>query len=317
MELKSKSVKLFCAVVESGSLLAAANKIALSAPAASRVIAQLESRLGFALFSRTGKALVLTDQGAEFYRVATESLRVWRTLEDFSSVQKHKKRTLRTAVLARHCSDVIIPAVVQVLKAHEHSLQVTMDVHSSRDFYYSKYSHPFDVGFGTLLTVHDDLIKVPIAFLPFRLVVSKDNPLACKPCVGPADYAHEDFIVLSHGTPEREYSDCLLPAQSRQQCVAEVSSTQVALRFVKRGVGVHFTDKLAGMSVSSDCVALEIQDPLTIPFYVFWSKTETELSLEIRQCIGQIAASIQAVGIELTAQGQAFLRDALAQKPCS
>ena len=36
MELKSKSVRLFCAVVESGSLLAAADKIALSASAASR-----------------------------------------------------------------------------------------------------------------------------------------------------------------------------------------------------------------------------------------------------------------------------------------
>ena len=34
MELKSKSVRLFCAVVESGSLLAAADKIALSASAA-------------------------------------------------------------------------------------------------------------------------------------------------------------------------------------------------------------------------------------------------------------------------------------------
>ena len=51
MELKSKSVRLFCAVVESGSLLAAADKIALSASAASRVISQLEERLGFTLFS--------------------------------------------------------------------------------------------------------------------------------------------------------------------------------------------------------------------------------------------------------------------------
>lgn len=56
MELKSKSVRLFCAVVESGSLLAAADKIALSASAASRVISQLEERLGFTLFDRSGKA---------------------------------------------------------------------------------------------------------------------------------------------------------------------------------------------------------------------------------------------------------------------
>ena len=78
MELKSKSVRLFCAVVETGSLLAAADKIALSASAASRVISQLEERLGFTLFDRSGKSLTLTEEGADFYRVAMESMRAWQ-----------------------------------------------------------------------------------------------------------------------------------------------------------------------------------------------------------------------------------------------
>lgn len=69
------------------------------------------------------------------------------------------QKTLRIAVLARHCSDVIIPAVVTIMKRHEETLRVTMDVHASRDIHYSKYSHPFDVGFGTLLSSHDDLEK--------------------------------------------------------------------------------------------------------------------------------------------------------------
>lgn len=158
MELKSKSVRLFCAVVESGSLLAAADKIALSASAASRVISQLEERLGFTLFDRSGKALTLTEEGADFYRVAMESMRAWQRLEEYSR-QRDRKKILRIAVLARHCSDVIIPAVVTIMKRHEETLRVTMDVHASRDIHYSKYSHPFDVGFGTLLSSHDDLEK--------------------------------------------------------------------------------------------------------------------------------------------------------------
>ena len=38
MELKARSIKLFCAVVETGSLLSAANQNAMSAPAASRAV---------------------------------------------------------------------------------------------------------------------------------------------------------------------------------------------------------------------------------------------------------------------------------------
>ena len=310
MELKSKSVRLFCSVVETGSLLAAANRIALSPSAASRVIAQLEDRVGMALFDRSGKTLTLTPEGMEFYRIAMESMRAWKRLEDYSIDRKLRKKQLRIAVLARHCSDVILPAVVKILKRHEKTMQVTMDVHASRDIYYSKYSHPFDVGFGTLLSTHDDLQKVAIAHLPFRLVVSEENPLSGRQRVTRADYADCNFVVLSRDTLEREYSDRLLPENGAENISAEVSSTQVALRFVKRNVGVHFTDSLAARSVSADCRALEIDDDLTIPFYVFWPKTGEELRREIVECIAEIALSIKSVGIALTAEGDAFLEAA-------
>ena len=250
MELKSKSVKLFCAVVETGSLLSAANKSAMSPPAASRTITQLEERLGFRLFERTSKSLTLTEDGKAFYRVAKESMRAWRMLEDFPAQRRAVKRQLRIAVLARHCSDVIIPAVVKILKKNARTLRVTMDVHQSRDIYYSKFSHPFDVGFGTLLSSHDDLTKVAIAHLPFRLVVSNDNPLSKKERVTLEDYREEGFIMLSSDKLEQEYVEPLHPKMTPDQIVAEVSSTQVALRYVKRNVGVHITDQLAAISVS-------------------------------------------------------------------
>lgn len=307
MELKTRSVKLFCSVVETGSLLAAANKNALSASAASRAITQLEERLGIALFERSTKTLTLTNEGMEFYRAAIESVRAWKRLEDFTKTGRAKKKELRIAVLARHASDVIIPAVVKILKRHLDTISVSMDVHASRDIYYSKYSHPFDIGFGTLLSTHDDLQKVALAHLPFRLVVSLENPLAAKDRVTKSDYADESFVVLSRDTPEREYSDRLLPENGLAQVAAEVSSTQVALRFVKRNVGVHFTDKLAAMSVSSDCRAIPLADELTIPFYVFWPRTHEELTNEIRELIGEIVSSIAAAGIELTDEGRAWL----------
>lgn len=307
VELKSKSVKLFCAVVETGSLLSAANKSAMSPPAASRTISQLEDRLGLRLFERTSKNLTLTEDGKAFYRVAKESLRAWCMLEEFPLQRKSVKRQLRIAVLARHCSDVIIPAVVKILKKNEKTLRVTMDVHQSRDIYYSKFSHPFDVGFGTLLSNHDDLQKVALAYLPFRLVVSNDNPLSTRDRVSLDDYRDEGFILLSADKLEQEFVEPLHPKMTPDQIVAEVSSTQVALRYVKRNVGVHITDQLAAISVSSDCRAIPLDNPLSIPFYVFWPTASEHLWPEIRDCIGEIAASIRAVGIPLTPEGESFL----------
>lgn len=306
MELKSKSVKLFCSVVETGSLLAAANQNALSPSAASRVISQLEERIGMALFKRDGKALSLTDDGMEFYRVASESMRAWRELEDFSQQRRLQKKQLRIAVLSRHCSDVIIPGVVKILKRHQKSLRVTMDVHSARDIYYTKYSHPFDVGFGTLLSTHDDLEKIALAHLPFRLVVPEDHRLAGRERVTKSDYADCEFVILSRDTLEEKTAQQLMP-EGMSNVSAEVSSTQVALRFVKRGVGVHLTDALAARSVSADCRAIPVEDALTIPFYVFWPKTGSEPRPEVVECVTEICARIHNVGIALTDEGSRFL----------
>ena len=229
-------------------------------------------------------------------------------LEDFPKQRASTKKQLRIAVLARHCSNVIIPAVAKILKAHEETLRITMDVHQSRDIYYSKFSHPFDVGFGTLLSSHDDLQKEAIAHLPFRLVVPKTNPLSRMEKVRLEDYAHENFILLSADKLEREYIRSLHPALTPDRIVAELSSTQVALRFVKRGIGVHITDELAAMSVSDDCAAVPLENPLTIPFYVFWPVTSESLWPEIRQCIAEIAGSIRAAGIPLTEAGESYLK---------
>ncbi|MCF0254628.1 MAG: LysR family transcriptional regulator [Duodenibacillus sp.] len=313
MELTTKSVKLFCAIAETGSLASAANQNAISPSAASRKIQALEARLGFELFARKGKSLVMTEQGQEFYRHAIESIRAWKSLEDYSRVHRScGKRQLRIAVLSRHASDVILPAVVQVLKDREATLQVTMELHQSRDIHYSKFSHPFDIGFGTLLTRHDDMQKVALAHLPFCLVVHRDNHLAGHGMISADDVRDEDFIVLSHDTPESDYAEGLLPLQPR--IAAEVSSTQVALRFVARGVGVHFTDRLAALSVSADCEAMAIDSPLTIPFYVFWPRTAQELTPEMRELTSAIALGIRNAGFGLTQEGLSFLPPSTARR---
>lgn len=54
-------VRSFLAVVEHGSLLAAARQLKLSQPTVGRHVAELESQLGLVLFERTGRGLLPTD----------------------------------------------------------------------------------------------------------------------------------------------------------------------------------------------------------------------------------------------------------------
>lgn len=69
-----QSLAALVAVVEAGSLSAAARRLHVAKSVVSRRITELEAHLGVQLLRRTTRRLVLTDAGQEFHRRATEIL---------------------------------------------------------------------------------------------------------------------------------------------------------------------------------------------------------------------------------------------------
>ncbi len=78
-------IRIFLAVLDYGSLVAAAEHLALTQPTVGRRLAALEARLGTPLFVRAGRRMQLTDSGAAILdsarRMETEILAIERTIE--------------------------------------------------------------------------------------------------------------------------------------------------------------------------------------------------------------------------------------------
>lgn len=69
-----QAIRVFSQVVEAGSFSGAAEKLGLSTTAASRYVAELESRLRTRLLNRTTRRVSLTESGRAFYERAVELL---------------------------------------------------------------------------------------------------------------------------------------------------------------------------------------------------------------------------------------------------
>src|SRR4051812_11671310 len=61
--LRLKDLHTFQAVAETGSMVKAAQRLALSQPAISKAIAEMERTLGASLFERGGRGVELTESG--------------------------------------------------------------------------------------------------------------------------------------------------------------------------------------------------------------------------------------------------------------
>src|SRR5947207_15527817 len=66
MTERMSALRIFVRVARSGSFSRAARDLGLSQPSASRIVAALERELGAMLFTRSTRALSLTEAGAEY-----------------------------------------------------------------------------------------------------------------------------------------------------------------------------------------------------------------------------------------------------------
>ena len=61
--MRPRHIEIFQALLQAGTLTGAAKLLSISQPAATKLLQQAERELGFALFSRKGGRLQLSDEG--------------------------------------------------------------------------------------------------------------------------------------------------------------------------------------------------------------------------------------------------------------
>jgi molybdenum-dependent DNA-binding transcriptional regulator ModE len=90
MKVQSEDLRTFAAVVDSGSITAAAEQLGLTASAVSRSLAKLEEKLGTTLLNRTTRRMQLTEEGTLFLDGARHILGQMDDLEERLALRRQK-----------------------------------------------------------------------------------------------------------------------------------------------------------------------------------------------------------------------------------
>jgi len=98
--LNLRQLEAFRATMHAGTVVAAAGLLNVTQPAVSRLIAELERRIGFALFERRGRRLVPTAEAQQLYReIERLQLGVERVAQVAADIKLRRAGALRLAVL--------------------------------------------------------------------------------------------------------------------------------------------------------------------------------------------------------------------------
>ena len=238
--LELRHLRLVRAVVEEGSLTAAAGRLALSQPALSHQLKDVEDRLGVALFERRGRSLVLTEAGDRVLGSARAVLgEVERAEADLAALASGRAGTLRVAA---ECYTTYhwLPDVVQAFAAEWPEVRVELATEATERPGEALAARALDVALVTLTgDLNGDVTLTPLFEDEVVAVVAEGHPWAGQPWVDPAEFAGEH--VLTYQTCRER--NCVLrlvaaAGVSPGRVTPVPSSTEAVVGMVRAGLGV-------------------------------------------------------------------------------
>ena len=200
--LRLQQLMLFEQVRASGSLLAAAGELAMTQPAISKSLHELESQVGGPLFVRGKRGVVLTELGRRFEPHAASMLAELRQLaETLNATQAGTRGQVVVGTLIS-ASAALLPAAIERLRRDAPDVVVTVRVGPNTLLFPLLARGELDVVVGALpgATAVSGAERARLASQPLyeealRVVVGAQHPLARRRKLALAELMGLDWIV--------------------------------------------------------------------------------------------------------------------------
>lgn len=257
MKLNHRQLEAFRAMIETGSVTEAANRIAVTQPAASRLLADLEHNVGFALFVREKKRLTPTPEAlALFEEVEKSFIGLDQIGEAAREIGSYRRGALHICGMPA-LSLGFLPKVIAQFCAERPDISVSLQIHSSQKVLQYVASQQFDLGFAEIKTNHNGVITEPLWEAPMVAILPDGHPLCYKERLGPEDFANQNYISFGSNYPTRTRIDAIFTAANiERKMQIETQLSFAVCQMVAQGAGLSIIDPITAHSFAQ---TLDIQ----------------------------------------------------------
>ena len=263
MSLNPRALVALGAVITEGTVTAAAQRMHRTQPVVSRLIAQLESAVGFALFRREGGRLLPTAEGLRFY---SESERAFSALSEIESAARNirERRDVPLRILAQsNLTHGLLPLALGPFCARNPGFRFSIEIRQREYISHWIANRQFDVGFAPQ-PLNDPRVDVePLVSAPLCVVVPSRHPLARKRRIGIADIGKEPIIATRPGSPMRTRVDALFAAAGMSPVVRGETAPQLsACQLAGQGLGVTLAEPfICNLFIEDPTICIQLLHP--------------------------------------------------------
>jgi molybdate transport repressor ModE-like protein len=261
--LDVRRLALLAAVLDSGSMTAAADELGQSPSAVSQQLRRLEKEVGQPLLQRQSRGVRPTEAGAVLAAHARHLLRRLEAAEaDLAEIAGLRRGTLAMGTFPTVASSLLPLAVSRFRSQHPH---VRLDVRSARLDELTAMLEDGTVGISLLWDYEwsrvdpGEFALTPLLEDPTMLVVAADHRLARRRHVSMAELAEENWIVRAHAHPVAEVLERSCRAAGFTPRIAfQANDYQEAQAMVSVGLGVALAPRTAVINKHPDVRVLSL-----------------------------------------------------------
>ena len=288
--VRVEQFKYFLEVAKTGSMRTAADNLFLTQPALGAAITSLDKELGYPLFERSHKGVVLTSYGEKTLEIAVdvlkqlERLKLLRYQYDHTEVSTVSGRLTITAIItiSLELMQRVIPAFssaypeVELVIIERNSLPALEDVRQGRS----------DMGFLSLKPgeLTEEYEAVPLWTEKLYALVNSQSDLARKTSVSLKQISRCPLAIMAFDQNDHSvYEELFAKAKLQPKIVMRSSNFELTQRHIlqNNSVGLAFIASvkdphrtfLEGISV------VPIADQVPAQFYIFYRKDNPKREL--------------------------------------
>jgi DNA-binding transcriptional LysR family regulator len=243
--LTLRMIEVFRTVILTGSMSEAAVRLHISQPAVSRLIRDLEAKIGFRLFDRRHGRIFANDDAMVFYQEVHRSfIGLERISHAAEKIRSHETGILRIACMPAVALSILPTIITRFRKKNPHvdiSLKVVRSetaVHLVSDLHCDIAI--VEASFAALSA--EEGTTFPIACV---CVLPPNHPLAKLDVITPQDLVDEVFISLDPDSKTRFNIDAAFASAGISRTLQlETPMTNMACSLVLEGCGVSIVDPM-------------------------------------------------------------------------
>lgn len=240
-----RQLEAFRATVRSGSITEAAKIMHISQPSVSRLVADLERSVGFALFVRVGRGLVPSVEGRRFYDgVEGMFLGIGRLEELASSIQAARGGTLSIGAI-QSIASIELPRAIGQLYRNADDTHYVVQTRNTPAILDAVQTHQIDLGIVGREPDYEGVCQLFQTSAPYVCLLPDDHPLADE--YGPVDLEiladKETFVTFGGTYPDSMMSiDPGLSEKLRNRSRLSVANMPLAAALVREAKVLAIAD---------------------------------------------------------------------------